>query len=177
MPKRLELLHEVTPDAAKIAYLIESESTVASAPIAQEAARTIGVELQVERVTTAVDLDQTLSGLARAGAKALLIGSSAYFNNHSKQLGELCVHYKLPAIYQRREFVAAGGLMSYGPSLADAYRIVGEYAGRVLKGARPADLPVQRQTKVDFFVNLKTAKALGITFPLPLLGRADEVIE
>jgi len=167
MPKRLELLHEVTPDAAKIAYLIESESTVAIAPIApiaQEAARTIGVELQVERVATDVDLDQTLSGLVRAGAKALLIGSSAYFNDHSKQLSELCVRYKLPAVYQRREFVSAGGLMSYGPSLADAYRIVGEYAGRVLKGVRPADLPVQQQTKVDFSVNLKTAKALGITF-------------
>ena len=177
MSKRLELLHEVSPDAAPVAYLVEANSAVATDSVTQEAARTLGVEIQLLKITTEMSFEDIFEGIVRSGAKAVLVGSSSYFNNRSKQLGELSLRYKLPAIYQLREFVAAGGLMSYGPSLSDAYRIVGEYTGRVLKGAQPADLPVQQQSKVDLIVNLKTAKALGITIPLPLLGRADEIIE
>jgi ABC-type uncharacterized transport system substrate-binding protein len=177
MSKRLELLHEVSPDAAPIAYLVEANSAVATDAVTQEAARSLGIEMRIIKITTEMNLEDTFAEMVRSGAKAILVGSSSYFNNRSKQLGELCVRYKLPAIYQLREFVAAGGLMSYGPSLPDAYRIVGEYTGRVLKGAQPADLPVQQQSKVDLIVNLKTAKTLGITIPLPLFGRADEVIE
>jgi len=177
MPKRLELLHEIAPTVTTIAYLVESQSAVATAAVAQEAAKTLGVELRVVKVTTDVDLDETIGRLVQAGAKALLVGSSAYFNSRSKELGELCLRYRLPAVYQNRQFAAAGGLISYGPSLADAYRIVGEYTGRVLKGERPANLPVQQQTKVDLMINMKVAQIFGLTIPLPLLGRADEVIE
>ena len=107
----------------------------------------------------------------------MLIGPSTYFNSRTAQLGELSVRHKLPAIYQERSFTTAGGLMSYGAPLADAYRGVGIYVGRVLKGDRPADLPGQQQRESSFIINSKTAKAFGLTIPLPLLGRADEVIE
>jgi putative ABC transport system substrate-binding protein len=177
MPKRFELLREAVPNAAPVAYLVEANSAVAKTTVVQDTARSVGAEIQVAQITTEANLENILSTLAKAGAKALLIGSSSFFNSHSKQLGELCVRYRLPAIYQGQEFVAAGGLMSYGPSLIEAYRIVGVYTGRVLKGERPADLPVQLQSKIDFTINLRTAKTLGITLPLPLLGRADEVIE
>jgi putative tryptophan/tyrosine transport system substrate-binding protein len=177
MPKRLELLHEIAPDASTIPYLVGPYSSVASSTDAQAAGKNFGIELQVVNVTADTDLEKTFRALVSTPAKALLIGSSAYFNSHSKQLGELCLRFKLPAIYQQREFVEAGGLVSYGPSLSDAYRIVGEYTGRVLQGARPADLPVQQQTKIDLIVNLKTAKAIGLAFPPALLARADEVIE
>jgi putative ABC transport system substrate-binding protein len=177
MPKRLELLREVIPGATAIAYLVDTNSSVATASSAQEAARTIGVDLEVIRVAADQDLAAVFARMAQNGTKSLLIGASTYFNSRSAQLGELSVRHKLPAIYQERTFTAAGGLMSYGAPLADSYRAVGIYVGRVLKGDRPADLPVQQQTRVEFIVNLKTAKALGLTIPLPLLGRADEVIE
>jgi len=177
MPKRLELLHEVSPDAAPVAYLVEARSSVATDAVTQEAASKLGVEIRVLKITTEMSLEDIFEGIVRSGVKSVLVGSSSYFNNRTKQLGELSVRYKLPAIYQLREFVAAGGLMSYGPSLSDAYRIVGEYTGRVLKGAQPANLPVQQQSKIDLVINLKTAKELGIIFPLPMLGRADEIIE
>jgi putative tryptophan/tyrosine transport system substrate-binding protein len=108
---------------------------------------------------------------------ALVIGSDPFFNTQGKQLATQALRHAVPAIYQYREFAAAGGLMSYGTNLADLYRPVGTYAGRILKGEKPADLPVQQSTKVELIINLKTAKALGLTVPLPLLGRADEVIE
>ena len=111
------------------------------------------------------------------GAGAMVIAGDPLFNGKSDQLAELTVRHKIPSIYQFREFAAAGGLMSYGGSIADAYRQAGVYAGRILNGDKPADLPVQQSTKVELFINLKTAKALGLTVPLPLLGRADEVIE
>jgi putative ABC transport system substrate-binding protein len=131
----------------------------------------------VLKASTAGEIDEAFEGIAQAKAGALLIVNDSFFNARSLQLGTSAVRYAVPAIYQGREFAAAGGLMSYGPSLADAYRIVGVYTGRVLKGEKPADLPVQQQSKVHFIVNLKTARSLGLTIPLPLLGLADEVIE
>ena len=152
MPKRVELLREVIGHAGPVAYLIEGSSSVASNAVAQEAARTVGMELHVVQIDTAARLNDVIAGIVRSGARALLIGPSSHFNNVSQELGQLCASHRLPAIYQVREFVAAGGLMSYGPGLAEAYRIVGEYTGRVLKGAHPGDLPVQLQTKVEFIV-------------------------
>lgn len=177
MPKRLELLHEIAPNATTIPYLVGPDSRVVTGGDAQAAAKTLGIELQVVNVTTGTDLEQTLRSLVAAGAKALLIGSGSYFNTLSKELGALCLRFKLPAIYQRREFVAAGGLISYGPGLTGAYRIVGEYTARVLRGAHPADLPVQQQTKIDLIVNLKTAKTLDLAIPPAIIAFADEVIE
>ena len=110
-------------------------------------------------------------------AGGLVIGGDPFFNSRSEQLGALALQHAIPAIYQFREFAASGGLVGYGTSLIDAYRLVGVYAGRILKGAKPADLPVQRATKIEMIINLKTAKMLGVTIPLPMLGRADEVIE
>jgi ABC-type uncharacterized transport system substrate-binding protein len=110
-------------------------------------------------------------------AAGVVIGGDPVFNSRSEQLAELALRHRLPAIFQYRQFVSAGGLMSYGGSLTDAYRLVGVYAGRILKGEKPTDLPVQQITRVELIINMKTAKALGITFPLTLLGRADEVIE
>ena len=115
--------------------------------------------------------------LTQLRAEALVIGTAALFNSLAKELGELSLLHRVPAIYQHRQFAAAGGLMSYGGDLAESYRVVGNYVGRILNGEKPADLPVQEVTKVELYINLKTAKALGITVPLPLSGRADEVIE
>ena len=117
------------------------------------------------------------SNLLEQRVRGLVIEPDPFLNGHREQLGELTTRYALPTIFQFREFVAAGGLMSYGGNLADGWRLVGVYVGRILKGEKPADLPVQQVTKVELFINMKTAKALGITFPLSLLGRADEVIE
>ena len=115
--------------------------------------------------------------LAQLRADGLVIATDAFFNTRNEQLATLALRYSVPAIYQFREFAVAGGLMSYGGSVPDIYRLVGAYTGRILKGEKPADLPVQQLTKVELIINLKTAKALGLTVPLPLLGRADEVIE
>jgi putative tryptophan/tyrosine transport system substrate-binding protein len=157
MPKRLELLRELISNLKVVAYLASSVS-------ARQAARAIGVELQVIQVAPEQDLAAAFARMAESGARPLLIGSSTYFNSRTGELGALSARYKVPAIYQERTFIAAGGLMSYGAPLADAYRGVGTYVGRVLKGDRPADLPVVQQTKIEFIINLKTAKALGLTF-------------
>jgi ABC-type uncharacterized transport system substrate-binding protein len=177
MPKRLELLQEAAGITGQITYLVDVNSAVVGSPAGQAAARTLGLDLREVRFSTGQDLDGVFDGLVRDGARALVIGPSSYFNARSRELGELCARHKLPAIYQRREFVVGGGLMSYGPSLQDAYRIAGSYTGRILKGENPANLPVQLQTRVELILNLKTAAALGLTIPLPLLGRADQVIE
>ena len=178
-PKRLELLHELIPAATVMALLV-NPTTPAVQAIAgdmQAAARAHGLELHVLHAATDGDFDAVFTTVAQLRAGALIIGADPFFTSRSRQLGELTVARRIPTIYEFREFAAAGGLISYGTSLADAYRQVGTYTGRILKGEKPSDLPVQQATKVELILNLKTAKALGITVPISLLGRADEVIE
>ena len=179
-PKRLELLHEVLPTARIVALLVNPtdpgifEVTVRDV---QAAARTLGLGLHVLNASSVDDFDGIFVKLMQLQAGGLVIGGGAFFASYREQLGALTVRHAVPAVFQYREFAAAGGLMSYGSDISDSYRLTGVYTGRVLKGAKPADLPVQQATKVEFYINLKTAKALGITMPLPLSGRADEVIE
>jgi putative ABC transport system substrate-binding protein len=143
----------------------------------QDAAAPLGLKLEVVRGGSDADIESAFSGFAGMGAGVMVIGADAYFSAKSGFLAELSQRYAVPAIYQTSEFATAGGLMSYGGSVPDAYHLAGVYTGRILKGEKPADLPVQQSTKVQLIVNLKAAKALGITVPLSLLGRADEVIE
>jgi putative tryptophan/tyrosine transport system substrate-binding protein len=141
------------------------------------AEQALGVELRVLNVVSESEIDTAFATLPKDHSVPLLVSADAMFTNQRVQLVGLAARHVSPAIYAYREFAAAGGLMSYGPNLADAYRQVGVYTGRIPKGARPADLPVQQAVKVELVINLNTARALGITFPLPLLGHADEVIE
>ena len=179
-PKRLELLHELIPTTTIIAALV-NPSDPARAEITsrtlQAAAHTLGLKLHVLHASTDGDFEAVFTGLTSLKADGLVIGGEPFFNSRSGQLGALTFRHAVPAIYQLREFAAAGGLVSYGANLSDAYRLTGIYTGRVLKGAKPADLAVQQSTKVELIINMKTAKALGISVPLPLSGRADEVIE
>jgi len=177
--KRLELLHELVPTATIIAALINPASPTAEALTSDlhSAARTLGLQLQVLHASTEREIDTAFRTLTQLRAGGLVIGSDGFFNSRSEQLGALTVGHAMPAIYQYRAFAAAGGLMSYGGSITDWYRLAGVYTGRILKGEKPADLPVQQSTKVELIINLKTAQALNITFPFPLLGRADEEIE
>ena len=178
-PKRLELVRELLPAATIIALLVNPTNPVAEtlARDLQAAARTIGLQLHILNASTERDIDDAFANLAKLRAGALVVGSDVFFNTRSEQLGALTVRHRVPTIYQYREFAAAGGLMSYGGSITDSYRRAGGYTGRILKGEKPADLPVQQSTKVELIINLKTAKTLGLTLPLSLLGRADEVIE
>jgi len=179
-PKRVELLHQVVPTARLIALLVNptspnlTESTVREA---QGAANTLGIKLDVLHASTERDIDEAFASIAQRRAGGLVIAPDAFFISHGQKLGALALHHAMPAIFQYRPFAAAGGLMSYGSSVAESYRLAGVYTGRILKGEKPADLPVQQVTNVELILNLKTAKALGLTIPLPLLGRADEVIE
>jgi putative ABC transport system substrate-binding protein len=177
-PKRLELLHELVP-AASISMLINPINPDAGSQVsrAEEAARSLGLQLAVLQAATERDLDAVFATLARLQPSALAIGADPFFISRREQIGALALRHPVPAIYQFREFAAAGGLMSYGSSLADSVRLSGIYVGRILKGEKPAELPVQQSSKVELIINLKTAKALGITVPITLLGRADEVIE
>ena len=179
-PKRLELLHELIPTAAIIALLVNPASPSIAEPFSrsmQAAARTLGQQVHVLQASTEQDFDSVFGALVQLRAGALVIMPDTFFTARSEQLGALTLRHAVPAIYEYREFAAAGGLISYGSDETEYYRLVGTYAGRILKGENPADLPVVQSTKVELVINLKTAKALGITFPLPLLGRADEVIE
>jgi putative ABC transport system substrate-binding protein len=178
-PKRLELLREVNPNAALIAMLVNPKSPDTETQVrdVQAAAHAVRQQIVVLNASSEREIETAFSALVQNHAGALLVGSDPFLTDRRNQLVDLTARHAIPAIYQWREFVAAGGLMSYGTSLTDAYRHVGIYTGRILKGTRPADLPVQQSTKVELVINLKTAKALGLTFPLPLSGRADEVIE
>jgi putative tryptophan/tyrosine transport system substrate-binding protein len=179
-PKKLELLHELLPSAASVALLVNPTNTVATANetrTVQAAARILGLQLHILHASTERDFDAAFASLAQLRAEALLIGSDLFFTTRAEQLASLTLRHAVPSIYQFREFTAAGGLMSYGGSFTDWGRQAGILTGRVLAGTRPADLPVQQATRVELFINLKTAKMLGISVPLPLSGRADEVIE
>jgi putative tryptophan/tyrosine transport system substrate-binding protein len=178
-PKRLELLHELVPAATIIALLLNPTypSAEKQSTDLQAAARTIGLQLHVLHATSEREFDTVFATLAQMRASALVIGNDPFFNSRSEQLAALSVRHVMPTIFQNREFAAAGGLMSYGTNLAETYRQVGIYTGRILRGEKPADMPVQQPTKFELIINLKTAKALGIAVPLPLTGRADEMIE
>jgi len=179
-PKRLELLHELLPSVTTMGLLVNPAVPALAAPvsrISQAAAHSLGLHLHVVHASSDRDFDAVFEKLVQIHAGALVIGPDNIFTAHSEQLAMLTVRHALPAVYEFRKFAAAGGLMSYGSSETEYYRLVGTYAGRVLKGDKPANLPVQQSTKVELVLNLKTAKALGVTVPLPVSGRADEVIE
>ena len=177
--KRLEVAHEMVPTATVIAVLLNPTNPYTEAQLRdlQAAARTLGLQLHVLNASVERDLDTVFASLVQRVAGALVINNDPFFESRSKQLAAMALQHTVPTISNDRPFVAAGGLMSYGASIPDTYRLAGIYAGRVLKGEKPADLPVQQSTKLELIVNLKTARALGLTFPITLLGRADEVIE
>src|SRR6516162_520768 len=177
--KRLELMHELLPAATTIGLLINRTNAVAEiqSKDLQAAARTLGLQLLIANASAERDFDAAFATLSQGQVRGLVIGTDGFLVSQSEQLAALTVRYALPTIFQYRAFVTAGGLMSYGGSVTDSYRLSGVYTGRILKGENPADLPVQQATKVELIINLKTARTLGITFPITLLGRADEVIE
>jgi len=178
-PKRLELLHQVIPTASTFALLINPTNPAAEPQVrdTQAAARSLGLQLHVLKASVDADIDAAFAALPGLKAGGLVIGSDQFFDSWSLKISALALLHSVPAIYQNRAFTAGGGLISYGASVADAFQLAGAYAGRILKGEKPADLPVQQSTKVDLLINLRTAKALGITIPPALLGRADETIE
>jgi putative ABC transport system substrate-binding protein len=179
-PKRLQLLHELMPAASVMGLLVNPTSAAAEAQARelQAAAVSLGLRLHVVQASAERDFDKVFATLRQLRAGGLVIASAdPFFTSRGEQLGALTLQHAVPAAYQYREFVAAGGLMSYGGSITDTYRLAGLYTGRILKGEKPAELPVQQGTKIELIINLKTAKALGLTVPMPLLGRADEVIE
>jgi putative tryptophan/tyrosine transport system substrate-binding protein len=179
-PKRLEFLHELVPSATIMAALVNptnpSNAEILSRDL-QATARLLGLQLHLLHASSDADIDAGFATLTELRAGGLVIGTDALFTSRNEKLAALALRYRIPTIYQWREFVAAGGLMSYGGSAEDSYRLAGVYTGRILKGEKPADLPVQQATKLELFINLKTAKALGLTVPPTLLALADEVIE
>ncbi len=178
--KRLELAHQLMPAATSLAFLVNPSDSMRAGTLlrdAQAAAVRLGLQLLVLRASTDAEIEAAFAGFAQLKAGVLVIGADAFFNAKSQLLAELSLRYAVPSIYETSEFAYAGSLMSYGGNIKESYRWAGIYTGRILKGDKPADLPVQRVTKVELIVNLKTAKALGLTVPLSLLGRADEVIE
>jgi putative ABC transport system substrate-binding protein len=178
-PKRLELLHELMPGEKIIGLLLNPTNplTPSVATAVQTAAASLGLELKVFHARSDEEVDRVFASLPEMKVGALVIGTDPFFTSRAEQLGAISLGSAIPAIYQYREFIAAGGVMSYGGSITESYRQAGLYAGRILKGEKPADLPVQLSTKVELFFNLKSAKQLGLNAPLSLLGRADEVIE
>jgi putative ABC transport system substrate-binding protein len=179
-PKRVELAHELVPKATVFALLVNPTNSAQAEPVtraSQAAAETLGLRLDVLHASTEAGLDDAFTTFLKMRAGALIIGTDVFFNSHIEELAALAIRHAVPAIYEYRPFVAAGGLASYGGSITDSYHLAGVYTGRILKGEKPADLPVQRSTKVELLINLKTAKALGLTVSQSLLARADEVIE
>ncbi len=179
MPKRLELLSELVPQAKVVTLLVNPNSAGAERATreVQEAARVKGLRLYILKASTESEIDAAFTALAQLQAGALVVGADAFFNSRREQLVALASRHGVPAIYERREFTTAGGLISYGPSFTAISRQLGVYVGKILKGAKPADLPVEQPTTFELVVNLNTAKALGLTVPPSILARADEVIE
>jgi putative ABC transport system substrate-binding protein len=178
--KRLELLRELLPAARVIALLINpADSVLGDAQMGEvlAAARAVGVELPVLKAESERDFESVFLSLKQLRAEGLVVAVGGLFTTHAEQLARLAIRHAMPTIYKGREFTAAGGLLSYGSDLGESYRLAGLQAGRILKGDQPANLPVQQATKIELYVNLKTAKALGINVPLPLSGRADELFE
>ena len=179
-PKRLELLHELLPKVHTMALLVDptdSSTAKVTASAVTAAAKGFGLQLHVLDVSRESDFEGVFAKLRQLGAGGLVVAGGPFFVSHREQLAAMALRHAVPVAFQHREFTAAGGLLSYGSDITESYRLTGTYIGRILKGDRPADLPVQQATKVEMCINLKTAKALGITVPLPLSGRADEVIE
>jgi putative ABC transport system substrate-binding protein len=178
--KRLDLLHELLPAAAMVALLVNptnlSNSELETASF-QAAGRSLGLQPHVLHASTADEIDAAFAAIVELGAKGLVVSGDPLFTSRCNQLVALAARHAVPAIYNYQEFTAVGGLMSYGPDLADSYRQAGIYAGKILKGANPADLPVQQVTKLRLVINLKSAEAIGLTIPTLILARADEVIE
>jgi putative tryptophan/tyrosine transport system substrate-binding protein len=179
LPKRIELAHELVPTATVIAVLVNPTDPLADfeARDAQAAALTLGLKLQVLRASTEAEINDAFTAVVEMRAGVFVVATSVFFNGRIEQMAALATRHLVPTIYEYRQFVTAGGLISYGPELTESYRLAGVYTGRILNGEKPAELPVQQATRVELFINLKTAKALGLTVPLSLLGRADEVIE
>ena len=175
----MQLVHELIPDAALFGFLADPAFPSAPSVIAglQAAARTLGLQLIVVNARTDSDLETAILTFSQQHVGAVLVGNSTLYNRRMERLATLVARYALPAIFQFREFALAGGLMSYGSTFGDGYRQAGIYTGRILKGEKPADLPVQQITKIEFVINLKTAKALRLTIPETLLATADEVIQ
>jgi putative tryptophan/tyrosine transport system substrate-binding protein len=178
-PKRLELLSDLVPQAKVVGLLVNPTGPNAEAIIRdmQEAARTKGLQLHVLEASAEAEFETAFAALRRLHAGALVVAADPFFGNRREELQAMAARHAIPAIYAFREYAAAGGLMSYGPSLSGTYRQAGAYVGRILSGAKPADLPMQQPTKFELVINLKTANALGLTVPQSLLARADEVIE
>ncbi|MGB7005165.1 MAG: ABC transporter substrate-binding protein [Pseudolabrys sp.] len=179
-PKRLELLHELLPTARVMALLIDPTDPANAKTTVSEvsaAANAFGLQLHVLNASNENDFTGVFAKLIQLGAGGLVVGGGAFFVSHEKQLAALTARHAVPAASEHREFAAAGGLLSYGSDITDAYRLTGIYTGRILRGDKPAELPVQRATKVELYINLKTAKALGLSVPPALQARADEMIE
>jgi putative ABC transport system substrate-binding protein len=178
--KRLELLHQLNPAMTSVAALVNPAAPARVEAISNDlrtAANALGLELHVLNASTDPDLDTAFATATKLGVGGLVIGGESFFNSRTKELGALSVHHGVPTIFQFREFASAGGLASYGTSLTSSYRLVGLYTGRILKGEKPGELPVQLATKIDMIINLKTAKALGLSVPSTLVATADELIE
>jgi putative tryptophan/tyrosine transport system substrate-binding protein len=179
-PKQMELLQEMVPTASIMALLVNPENpeiAESNVKVVQAAARSLGLALHVLYASAERDFDAVFSKLIELRAGGLMIGPDPFFTSRSEQLGALTARHSVPAVYENRDFVVAGGLMGYGGNILESYRTAGQYTGRILKGDKPADLPVQQIATVEMYVNLKSAKALGLNVPNTLIGRADEVIE
>lgn len=178
-PKRLQLMHELLPSATNVALLVNPPNPLTN-PVSREiseAAVALGLKLRILRASDTLDLATAFKSLVQMKAEALVIGNDPFFSSRGDELGRLAFSNRIPAIYQYPQFTAAGGLMSYGGDVEESYRLAGVYVGRILKGEKPADLPVQEVAKVELIINVKTAKAFGISLPISMLERVDELIE